>query len=133
MEGLASLDGLQTLRSAGGLYLFHDVQLRSLEGLEGLDEVRGPVQLWELYALETAVFPALTALQGKLDLFESDALHTIEAPQLTSLGAYELHHCDAMQDLGWFPEVRSMQGELRVQYNAGLTSLGGFPALRQGG
>ncbi len=129
MAGLASLEGLEALTSVGGLYLFHDVDLRSLDGLASLLEIRGDAQLFELFALERAVLPSLERV-ARLDLFECDALRLLEAPELRELGAFELHNCDGMQDLGWFPSVAELPGELRIQYNAGLTSLDGFPSLR---
>ncbi|MBX2798968.1 MAG: hypothetical protein KTR31_14925 [Myxococcales bacterium] len=129
MPGLTDLDGLQQIRSVRELYLFHDVNLQSLHGLNGLQIIEGTADLWELYALQRAELPALTEVGGKLDLFECDALTVLSAPALQQLRSYELHNCDAMTDLGAFPLVTQLQGELRIQYNTGLQRLAGFDAL----
>ena len=129
MTGLADLQGLGALVEVGDLYLLHNTNLTSLAGLEQLQAVRGNAELWELYALHTAELPALTTIEGKLDVFDADALTTLSLPALTQMGALEVHQCDVLATVGAFPKLTTMPGELRVQYNDGLSSLAGLQGL----
>ena len=129
MPAMSDLTGLASVRHLGALYLYHDVALMDLDALQGLQTVATTVDLWELDALQSVELPALRSIGGKLDLFECDALVRLDLPALTSLGSYELHHCDAMSDLGDLPQIEALAGELRIQHNDGLVSLDGLPQL----
>ena len=129
MRAVDDLRGLGQLTQVGGLYLYDDGALASLHGLDSLRVIDGDAELWDLPALVQVQFPRLERVVGRLDLFDCDALREVVAPRLADLGAYELHECDHMADLGSFPLVEALPGELRVQYNDELVSLHGFPLL----
>lgn len=130
MEGLLTLSGLEGLQTVGGrVYLFHDTELDTLSGLSGLEIVGGTVQLWELYALTEAVLPGLHTIGGRLDLFEDDALVTLSMPKLRRVAGIEVHHCDALTDVGSFPELQST-GDVTLLYDDALAAVTGLCALR---
>jgi hypothetical protein len=82
---LASLDGLEGLRSAGYVVIAADPSLRSIDGLRGLRETRG-LSLIELPALERADGPgALRSLDGLVIV--STGIRDLEPlARLSSLG-----------------------------------------------
>lgn len=45
-RSLRELHGLENVRVVSGLYLRDNPKLQSLEGLSGLQEVRGDVEIW---------------------------------------------------------------------------------------
>lgn len=131
MPGLVDLRGLGGLRSVGELYLYHDTALTSLDGLDRLTTIDGGVELLELPALQRAVLPALETIGGRLYVLIAPSLVQLEAPALTELRSLELHEVDALPDLGSFPRIERLEGELRLEYNNWMASLSGLPALQQ--
>ena len=79
--------------------------------------------------LERKAQRIVVAADRDSDLFECDALTTLAFPSLTALRSYELHECDAMTDLGAFPLVTALDGELAGEWNDALASVNGLPAL----
>ncbi len=134
LPGLVDLRGLEALVSVGRLYLFHDVGLRTLDGLDGLEEVEGPAQVWEDHALREVRLPSLRRVGAKLDLFDARSLEALDLPVLAELGGLELHHCDVLTDLdGALPALTALPGGLALRYDPALTSLDGLAGLTEVG
>lgn len=134
MPAVEDLDAFGALTVIGGdLYVYHDLALARVDGMPALQRIGGAVRLWELPALRAVDLPEVRGIGGKLDLFEADALTTLSMPALAELGGYELHHCDAMTDVGRFDALTAVRGEVAVRYDAGLRSLAGFGAVTRMG
>ncbi|MEQ1507108.1 MAG: hypothetical protein ABMB14_33075 [Myxococcota bacterium] len=131
MDRIRDLDPLVALSSVeGDLYLYHDLQLDHV-ALPALRSLGGNLDLWELDALDRVSLPALTRIEHKLDVFVTASLVDLDLPVVASIGSFELHHADAMTDVGTFPELVALPGDVDLQYTPSLVGLTGFARVER--
>ncbi|MEM9193386.1 MAG: hypothetical protein AAGF12_29700 [Myxococcota bacterium] len=71
-RNLQGFRGLERLESVGSLSILGNPEATSLDGLSGLQEVRGNARLWDLPRAEIDAFVARVRIDGEVDVIYSD-------------------------------------------------------------
>lgn len=132
---LGDLTGLHGLQSVGGIYLFDNPNLQSLdvfaniETVAGVVEISGSPELADLGGLSGIAFigdslqlsdlPSVTTLQTLQSLSSVGSLYEFGGIFLRNLG---------IANLAGLENVTVLDGQLKLEYNENLVSLDGFPS-----
>ncbi|MFZ5481726.1 MAG: hypothetical protein ACOZNI_33495 [Myxococcota bacterium] len=121
--GLQRLDGLETLRAAGGLELRDNGGLGSIAALQNLSEVRGDVWIGDHQLLDAVDgLPTLATVAGDLRIVRNPRVASIGG--LAALrevgGDLELADDDALTDVTPLHTLERVGGDLRVTGNDAL-------------
>jgi len=102
------VDDLSCIRSiTGPLYIYANTSLLDMDGLMGVEEIGGDVQIRYNDSLESANLPEVTDLTGYLWVTDNESL----------------------DDLSGFDQLQQVQGTLEIRNNANLEELSGLPSL----
>jgi hypothetical protein len=132
---LASLDGLEALKSVGAISIGGNPSLTSLSGISAL--VTGNVP-WSLGLSGSSLthlddLSGLTGVGGSLIIGDNDALANLDGlSALTTVGwNLSISGNDALSNLDGLSSLTSVGGYFRVKGNTALTNLDGLSALRE--
>ncbi len=104
-EGLPDLPCLR--RIGGGMYLWRNLELRTLGGLSNLEEIGGGVKIDLHPKLEELGWHNLRSATG-LNLFRLDALEEVDLPALETATAISVWHCPSVTDLSTLGQLREL-------------------------
>lgn len=124
---IVNLDGLQNVKAVGGLYLWVNPFLTSIEGLSNVESISGDLYIWtntsltSLHGLEK-----VKKVDGLLRIWSNVLLPTLEGLENieTIGGDLDVSMNDSLSTLDGLQKLKTIGGDLNITSSSGLTSLG---------